>query len=79
MGAATGAMVPAAAEVAEVAQIGVGDDHDVAAVAAVAAVGAALGHVRLAPEADAAGTAGACLDLDCRAVVEHRSASNVSQ
>ena len=45
--------------------------HDVAAAPAVAAVGAALGHVRLTAEADAAVAASSCLDVDCRAVVEH--------
>ena len=49
-----------------------GDEHDVAAVAAVAAVGAALRDVLLPPEADAAVAAAAALDLDRRAVGEHR-------
>ena len=52
--AALGAEVRAAAEALQVAQVVVAAQHDVAAAAAVAAVGAALGHVRLAPEGQAA-------------------------
>ena len=56
--------VRAAAEVLEVAQRVVAHEHDIAAAAAVAAVGAALGHVRLTPEAEAAIAAGAGRDVD---------------
>ena len=61
-----------AAEALQVAQVVVAAQHDVAAAAAVAAVGAALGHVRLAAEGQAAVAAPAGADLDACAVVEHR-------
>ena len=51
----------AAPEALEVAQRVVAHEHHVAAAAAVAAVGAALGHVGLAAEAQAAVAAGAGL------------------
>ena len=60
------------AEAGQVAQVAVGDQDDIAAVAAVTAVGAALGHVLLAPEADAAVAAAAALDIDRGSVGEHR-------
>ena len=69
--AALGAEVRAAAEGLQVAQVVVAAQHDVAAAAAVAAVGAALGHVRLAPEGQAAVAARAGADLDSCAVVQH--------
>ena len=69
--AALGAEVRAPAEALQVAQVVVAAQHDVAAAAAVAAVRPALGHVRLAPEREAAVAARAGADLDARAVVEH--------
>ena len=59
----------------QVAQRVVADEHDVAAAAAVAAVGAAARHVRFAAEAHAAVAAGAGLDVDSRAIVQHRRPS----
>jgi hypothetical protein len=60
------------AEAVEVAQVGPGHQDDVAAVTAVTAVRPALGDELLAPEADAAVAPAAALDLDRRAVGEHR-------
>ena len=62
--AALGAEVRAAAEALQVAQVVVAAQQHVAAAAAVAAVGPALGHVRLAPERQAAVAARAGADLD---------------
>ena len=67
--AAAGLEVRAAAVGLEVAQRVVADQDDVAAAAAVAAVGAALGHVGLAAEAEAAVAAAAGLNVDSRAIV----------
>ncbi len=53
----------------QIAQRVVADEHDVAAPTAVAAVGAALGHVRLTPEAQAAVAAATGLDVDSRSVL----------
>ncbi len=69
-----GAEVRAPAEALEVAQVVVAAQHDVAAGAAVAAVGAALGHVRLPPEGQAAVAARSRADLDSCTVVEHGQA-----
>ena len=63
MAAVLGPEVHAPAERLEVAHGVVAAQHDVAAAAAVAAVGAALGHVRLAPERQAAVTSGTGSDL----------------
>ena len=71
--AALGAEVRAAAEALQVAQVVVAAQHDVAAVAAVAAVRPALGHVRLAPEGQAAVAPRAGAYLDACAVVQHGS------
>src|SRR5581483_6734076 len=62
---------PPALQRREVAQRRVGDQHDVAAAAAVAAVGAALGHVLLAAEAEAAVAALPGLDANPGPVAEH--------
>jgi hypothetical protein len=64
-----------AAEGREIAQRGIGDHDDVAAASTVPAVGPALGDVLLAPEAQAAVTAAAGLDVDLRPVVERHFAS----
>ena len=53
----------------EIAQRVVAHEHDVAAAAAVAAVRPALGHVRLAAEAEAAVAAAAGLDVDACAIL----------
>ena len=66
--AALGAEVRAAAEALQVAQVVVAAQHDVAAAAAVAAVGPALGHVRLAPERQAAVAARAGAHFTCRSL-----------
>jgi hypothetical protein len=63
MAAAARLEVRPAPEGLEVAQRVVADQHDVAAPAAVAAIRAALGHVRLAAEAETAVSAGAGLDV----------------
>ena len=73
--AAPGAVVGLAPEALQVAQRVVADEHDVAAAPAVAAVGAAARHVRFAAEAHAAVAAGAGLDVDSRAIVQHRRPS----
>ena len=54
----------------QVAQARVRDEDDVAALAAVAAVGTTLGHVFLAPEAQASVAAAARRHLDGGAIVE---------
>ena len=63
--------VRVAAEALEVAQRVVAAQDHVAAAAAVTAVWAALGHVRLAPEGQAAVAARPGTDLDLGAVGEH--------
>jgi NADP-dependent 3-hydroxy acid dehydrogenase YdfG len=63
--------VGAPAEALQVAQVVVAAQQHVAAPAAVAAVGAALGHVRLAPEREAAVAARAGPDLDACLVMKH--------
>ena len=73
MAAALGPEVHAPAERLQVAQRVVAAQHDVAAAAAVAAVGTALGHVRLAPERQAAVAAGAGSDLELSSIGEHRA------
>ena len=55
----------------QVAKIRVRDEDDVAAVASVPAVRSALGHVLLAPEAEAAVPAPARLHVNAGPVVEH--------
>jgi hypothetical protein len=70
--AAAGAETLVRAEGGQVAQVRVGDEDDVAAGPAVAAVGAALRHVLLPPEREAAVAAPARLHDDARAVVEHQ-------
>jgi len=67
--AAPGLEVGAAAEALEVAQRVVADEHDIAAAATVAAVGTALGHVGLAPEAEATVAAGSGPDVDARSIL----------
>ena len=73
--AAPGAVVGAALEALQVAQRVVAHDTHVAAAPAVAAVGPAARDVRFAAEAHAAVAAGAGLDVDPRAIVEHATAS----
>ena len=58
-----GAAVRVVAEGEQRRDVAVGDEPDVAAVAAVASVGAALGHVRLPAERDAARAAVTALDV----------------
>jgi hypothetical protein len=70
--AALAAEVRAAAEALQVAEVVVAAQDHVGAAPAVAPVGAALGHVRLTPEREAAVAPGPGLDLDARAVVQHR-------
>jgi hypothetical protein len=55
----------------EIAQRGVADQYDVSPAATVAAVGAALGHMGLATEAQAAVAAGPGLDVNARSIL-HR-------
>ena len=74
--AAAGLELRLRAERGEVAQAGVGDEDDVAAAAAVAAVGPALGHVLLAPEAQASVAAAARQHLDAGAIVEQEAPSS---
>jgi large conductance mechanosensitive channel len=62
----------AAAEMLQVAQRVVADEHDVSPAPAVPAVGAALGHVGLAPEAQAAITAGTGLHVNSRTILHRR-------
>ena len=71
VGATTGTEVPASAEGREIAQTLIRDHDDVAPATAVAAIGPALGHVRLATEADAAVAAASCLYVDRGSVVKH--------
>src|SRR5205814_374187 len=68
---AFGAVSGPFAAVEKRAHVGVHLQHDAAALAAVAAVGPALGHVLLAPEADAPVAAASRLHVDLRLIVEH--------
>ncbi len=68
---ASGLDVHVLAKTLQVAQRVVADDHHVAAPTPVAAVGPALGHVRLAPEAQAAVAARSGGNMDLRPVVQH--------
>jgi hypothetical protein len=67
--AAAGLEVRATPEALEVAQRVVAHEHNVAAAPAVAAVGAALGHVGLAPEAEAPVAAGSGRYVDARSIL----------
>ncbi len=67
--AALGLEVRAPAEALQVPERVVAHEHDVATAPAVAAVGAALGHVRLAAEAQAAVAAAAGLDVNARSIL----------
>ena len=58
-----------APEALQIAQRVVAHEHDVAAATAVATVRPALGHVRLAAEAEAAVAAAAGVDVDSRAIL----------
>ena len=66
-----GAIVALAPEALQIAQRIVAHEHHLAAVSAVSAVGTAARHVRFPAEAHAAVAAGARLDVDPRAIVEH--------
>jgi hypothetical protein len=67
--ATTGLEMRAAAEALQIAARVVADEHDVAAATAVAAVGSALGHVRLAAEAETSVSPAAGLDVDASTIL----------
>ena len=69
--AAPRAVVAAALEALQVAQRVIAHDDHVSPAPAVAAIGAAARHVGFAAKAHAAVAAGACLDVDPRAIVKH--------
>jgi hypothetical protein len=73
--AAPGAVVGLAPKALQVAQRIVAYEHDRAAATAVAAVWSTARHMCFAAEAHAAVSAGARLDVDSRAIVQHRHAS----
>ena len=72
VGAAAGRPVRVVLEGDQRRHVAVDDEPHAAAVAAVAAVGPALGHVRLAPEADGARAAVTALDVETALVDELR-------
>jgi hypothetical protein len=73
--AAPGAVMRLAPKRLQVAQRVVAHQHDSATATAVAAVGPATRNVGFTAKAHASVSAGARLDVDSRAIVQHRQAS----